>query len=154
MTKDKIQQYTLRITQSNRSGIIVILYEVLDTYLSDAIEAGEYGVFKENVRNASAVLAELRGALDMQYEISNALSNLYDFWMRELSGAVIKKDAGRAKAVKDMALKVGEAFAKAHEQDDSPVLMQNTQEVYAGLTYGRGDLVESNSSGGNRGYLV
>ena len=38
MTKEQIQRYTLRITQANRSQIIVILYDMI---LDDVTEASE-----------------------------------------------------------------------------------------------------------------
>ncbi|OYO98714.1 flagellar protein FliS, partial [Lachnotalea glycerini] len=47
------------------------------------------------------------------------------------------------------------AFTEVAKKDDSPVLMGNTQQVYAGLTYGKGSLTESFSNqGSNRGFRV
>ena len=46
-----------------------------------------------------------------------------------------------------------ESFEKLAAQDDSGPAMSNTQSVYAGLTYGKGTLNESTSSG-NRGFTV
>ena len=39
MTKELKQQYTLRITQANKSALVVILYEMTITYLEDAMKA-------------------------------------------------------------------------------------------------------------------
>ena len=39
MTKECRQQFTLRITQANKTELIVILYEMILTYLDDAERA-------------------------------------------------------------------------------------------------------------------
>ena len=47
MTKGLKQQYTLRITQANKSALVVILYEMTITYLEDAMKAHEDGDERE-----------------------------------------------------------------------------------------------------------
>ena len=44
--------------------------------------------------------------------------------------------------------------AQVAAADDSAPLMDNAQQVYAGLTYGRGELTENPAPGENRGYLA
>ena len=45
-----------------------------------------------------------------------------------------------------------EAFSEVAKQDTSPSLMEHTQQLYAGLTYGKGTLNETLLSGNSRGY--
>ena len=48
-----------------------------------------------------------------------------------------------------------EAFVEVAKSDDSDSVMQNSQRVTAGLTYGRNNLNESYDDGNlNRGFLV
>ena len=47
---------------------------------------------------------------------------------------------------------LGEAFSEVAKQDTSPSLMEHTQQLYAGLTYGKGTLNETLLSGNSRGY--
>ena len=48
------------------------------------------------------------------------------------------------------------AFEKVAESDDSAPLMENTQSVFAGLTYGKGSLNETDldPNAANRGFLA
>ena len=156
MNKEQIQEFTLRITQSNRSGIIVIMYEIMETYLADAFEAQTYETRKEALRKASRVIYELRGKLDFQYEVSENLAALYDFWAREIETAIIKNSTDGMGSLSSMIASMREAFTKVHEQDNSPMMMQHSQQVYAGLTYGRGELVEMNAEAvsADRGFFV
>ena len=59
-------------------------------------------------------------------------------------------------AVREVMTKLKEAFEEVAKQDTSGPLMENTQQVYAGLTYGKGSLNEVLISGDeyNRGYRV
>ena len=51
--------------------------------------------------------------------------------------------------------KLYDGFLHAAEQDHSEPLMKNTQQVYAGYTYGRDNLVETcQDSDSSRGFLV
>ena len=158
MTKEQIQQFTLRITQSNRSGIIVVMFEALEVYLKEIGENKDnYEAFKTSVRNAQNVIYGLSDALDFKYEISQGLYEIYDFLIRALEMVIIKKDTTEFPRLLKIVTSMRETFEKVHEQDESPVLMQNTQQVYAGLTYGRDSLNEtsgSNEGSGGRGYLV
>ena len=51
--------------------------------------------------------------------------------------------------------KLYDGFVHAAGQDHSEPLMKNTQQVYAGYTYGRDNLVETcQDSDSSRGFLV
>ena len=57
--------------------------------------------------------------------------------------------------IKTIVLKLEEAYKEAAKTDKSPAIMGNTQQVYAGLTYGRGTLNESMGNPlENRGFRV
>ena len=156
MTDTQIQDFTLRITQSNRTGIIVILYEVLDVYLGEAISAADdYERMKEALRNAERVNYELMDALDMQYDISEGLYEIYDFIGRALERAVIRKDMKDIPRIRKIVSSMRETFGKLEKNDDSGAMMKNTEQIYAGLTYGKGTLVETtDTTAGGRGFLV
>ena len=48
-----------------------------------------------------------------------------------------------------------EGFAEAAKKDTSAPLMRNTQQVYAGITYGKNDINENYTESDNkRGFLV
>jgi len=157
MTTDSIQKYTKQIANANPTQIIVYVYEIAEIYLEDAIEAyknDDMSSFDINVKRASKCVNDLINALDMNYEISHALLDVYMFINRELSIAVIKRDVDMLIKLEAMLAKLKKSFEQLAEQDNSGAVMGNAQEVYAGLTYGRGTLNESTISQSNRGFTV
>lgn len=159
MTKEQIKDFTLRTTQANRSGLVVIKFEILFAYLDDvctAFQEDERDAFKNGVRHADAVLRSFQETLDFKYEISAGLYALYDFHRRQLAKVLIKHSLEPLEESRRMLQPLYKAFQKAAEEDDSPVLMQNTQQVYAGFTYGRNKLNESYDieSTVSRGFLA
>ena len=92
MKKEDKQQFTLRITQANPTQLVVILYEMLLSYLEDASaalveEPGHVEVFREAVRKARGCLNELMASLHMEYEPAPVLLQLYLFCLRRLAWA-------------------------------------------------------------------
>ena len=80
MTKECKQQFTLRITQANKTELIVILYEMLLAYTQDAkisLQEGNTEAFRDNIRKADNCLTELTESLDLSYEIGRRLLSLY-----------------------------------------------------------------------------
>ena len=126
MTDEKKQQYTLKISQASRTQLVVILYEMTLDYLKEAEDA-----------------------------VSGNLLQLYLFADRMLIQADARQDAALLKEPEDMVRKLKDAYETISEQDDSGAVMENTQAVYAGLTYGRGALNESLADqGSSRGFRV
>lgn len=157
MTKERIQEFTRRITQANRSGLTLIKFEILFAYFNDICKAFEehdkQGVSKA-VHHADEVLKSFQETLDFHYEISPRLFALYDFHRRQLSKVLIRDSLDDLLQSKKMLQKTYEAFAEAAKQDTSAPLMRNAQQVYAGYTYGRNDINESLDVHSQRGFLA
>ena len=82
MTKEEIQEYSLRITQGNRSDLVVVTYDIILKYLNDAraeYQSGEKEQFVLFIKKANDFLAELMRALDLQYPMSRNLMSIYRF---------------------------------------------------------------------------
>lgn len=158
MDKEQIQKYTLKISQANKSQIIVILYELADIYIADALQAFEkedITVFKHNCSYAGKCVADLLEALDFNYELAYPLMRLYIFISKEISLAGIKKDPAGLLHARKLLSELKEAFDTVAGQDQSAPVMQNSQTVYAGLTYGKNQLNENLSDeGALRGFRV
>ncbi len=155
MKKEQIRDFTLRITQSNRTGIIVVLFEMIDVYLSDAAAATDYEGFKTNIRRAQAVIYDLRKSLDHRESISANLSSLYSYWYRELEMMVVRNSQENLPQIQEMIASLGESFKAISSLDESLPMMRNTEKVYAGLTYGKGQLTESyDITNGGRGFFA
>ena len=158
MKKEKKQEFTLRITRANKSQMIVILYDMVLVYLEDSLEAFEKKDYKEyrwNIERAEDCLDELLNSLHMEYEIAGILRGLYFFYKRELTTAAIQEKQEKILPVMQMIRELKESYEQIASQDTSAPIMQNTQEVYAGLTYGKDSLnVNLSDQGTNRGFCV
>lgn len=158
MQKEKLQEFTLRITQSNRSELVVVIYEIIETYLEEgknAFAAGKIPEYKESLRKARQFVGELMESLDFQYEISYQLASLYLYASKMLVRADIKKDPGLLEGVEIVINGLHKSFARVAEQDTSGPVMGNTQQVYEGFTYGKDSMNAVFQDGsGNRGFMV
>ena len=161
MTREEIAGFTTRISGSNATGIIVVLFDIYSCYADDAkraLRSGRDGKHMKEyisaIRHASQVLEHLKKALDFKYDISNNLYALYDFCERALARAIYSLDTVEIDNTLKIMDQIGESFREIAENDDSPALMGHTQQVSAGYTYGRHDVNELVSSDKNRGFFV
>lgn len=156
MTKELKQQYTLKITQANKTQLVVILYEMFLIYIQEARQAHEKGDragFREGIRKSRGCLKELMASLHFEYEPAMHLLKLYLYVNRELARADIRNRTEELDHVEMVMTKLHKAYEKLGEQDTSGPVMENTQTVYAGLTYGKHNLTENLSDqGSSRGF--
>ena len=144
MTKEEIQEYSLRITQGNRSDLVVVTYDIILKYLNDAraeYQSGEKEQFVLFIKKANDFLAELMRALDLQYPMSRNL--IYRFVQKNLLQAQFQKEPSSLEGMDRILSELREAFAEVARQDKSEPLTGGRGQVYAGLTYGKGSLIES-----------
>lgn len=158
MTQEKKHEFTRRLSCCNRGEMIVIMYDILFTYLDDGIqakEAGDYDEFKRNVSYAQQVICRLMDDLDFGYEIANSLYAEYQFVKQLLSMAVCKNTSQNLQDAKRVLRNLYDGFVEASRQDASEPLMANTQQVVAGMTYQKGSLTETlQDSDSSRGFLA
>lgn len=158
MTPELIKNYTLRISQANRSQIIVIVYELADKYLEEAINHkrdNDMDAYTESCHRAMKCVTHLMNAIDDSYELANPLLSLYAYMNREISMAAARYDETRIVRVKAQLKSLSEAFTEVAKADASSPVMENSQTIYAGLTYGKDSLNESMyDEGTRRGYTV
>lgn len=158
MTQEKKQEFTRRLSCCNRGEMIVIMYDILFTYLDDGIqanEAGDYDEFKAAAGHAQQVIRRLMDDLDFSYEIAGSLYAEYQFVNRQLSLAVCKNTSQNLLDAKRILGNLYDAFVEASRQDTSEPLMENTQQVVAGMTYQKGSLTETfQDSDISRGFLA
>ncbi len=159
MKKERLHEFAARVTQANRSELVVIIYEaVLESiaegkqYLAD----GKVEEARTETARARGMITELMRSLDLQYSISHYLRQLYIFAYHELCHGI----ALRKPELFDHASYIFEqllpSFQEVAKQDDSEAVMQNAQAIYAGLTYGPGKLNETVAMGmdDNRGFQI
>ena len=158
MTQEKKQEFTRRLSCCNRGQMVVIMYDILFTYLDDGIqakEAGEYEAFKDAVRHAQQVICRLQDDLDFKYEIAGSLYSEYQFVNKLLSMAVCKNTSKNLEDAKNILGNLYDGFVEASHQDTSEPLMEHTQQVVAGMTYQKGSLTGTlQDPEGSRGFLA
>lgn len=158
MTKELKQEYTLRITQANKTQLITILYEMVLLYLDEAKEALQTenkADYKNAVRKIRGCMNELTASLHFEYELAQNLLQLYLYINRELVQASIHYETENLNHIEMIIKELHKAYKELEKQDTSGPVMGNTQTVYAGLTYGRNTLTENIADvSANRGFFV
>ncbi len=149
MTLEKKQEFTLRISQANRTQMITIISEMVIDYLDEAtglMQGGKKSEADRSLDRAQSCIDELIHSLNLEYELAKNLYQIYIFSKKELMAAGVTGNATRIQRVKKNFMSLHEAYLELEKMDSSEKLMGNTQKVYAGLTYGRYRLNEDFSA--------
>lgn len=158
MKNEWIKDYTARITQSNKSQLIVIMYELILLNIGEARQAlkkEQYKEFSESIRKAQRFLQELIVVLDHKFSIAGELRRLYLFYNRSLSAVIVKRDEELLYKIEEMIRALKAAFEEVAKQDTSSPLMENAQQIYAGLTYSKKNSYDIyHDPGTNRGFTA
>lgn len=156
MTKELKQEYTLRITQANKTQLITILYEMILLYIDeakDALDIDSRADYKMAVRKIQGCVNELMDSLHLEYDLAQKLLQLYLYINRELAQASIHYNMEHLEHVRMVIGELQKAYKKIEGQDHTGPVMGNSQTVYAGLTYGKSTLTESIADpAANRGF--
>lgn len=146
MNKEDVMGYTNRVVHANKSELIVILYDIV---LQDVQEARdnltitEISEFQKCCDHSLKAINELMVSLDFQYEISEQLFQLYTYVKGLIAKVKTKKEDILLVEAYNIMEKLRSSFVQVASQDKSEAVMQNTEQVYAGLTYSKGNLNES-----------
>jgi flagellar protein fliS len=144
---ESIKIFTRRITSANKSEIIVIIYDIIEENLAlakKALAEGDRETYRNEIKQAISFVKELLVSLDLNYEVSKNLASLYIYVSRCLNFALVSGKKEEIEAAEKVLRKLGDSFREVAKTDESKPVMENTQRVYAGITYGRGlDLDET-----------
>ena len=159
MKKEFIQDFSMRVTQANRSELIVIMYEIIlrdIEYAKEAFAEEDFVTYEKELTQAGRFIHELMASLDYSIGLSYQLMSLYIFANKELTAARVQRQPEKLSGVTEVFEKLLTGYQKVSEEDTSGPVMKNTQQVYAGLTYGRGTLNEMyvNGNEARRGFMA
>ena len=159
MTKEMIQSFTARISQASRSELVVILYEMTLARIEDAeksYEKNDLSKFDKELKSAQKYVSELMASLDYRYKISYDLLSLYLYTSKQIIRAIVKQNPLTLQSAKVILKKLLTGSEGVSKLDTSGPMMRNTQQLYAGLTYGKGTLNETYVDPGNksRGFIA
>lgn len=155
--KDELKkQYALRIAQANNVEMILIAYEMTETYLDDALTDREDSInYRSDLNMAKKCIDELLANLHYDYELSKVLKKLYIYMKNRLRDAEYNNDYAAIEEVKGYIDKLHDSYESIKSADTSEVLMKNTQAVVVGMTYGKNKILDELSNDvANRGFLI
>ena len=151
------QEFTRRLSQCNNGEMIIIMYDIVFAYMDDAkraYDANSYEEYKVSVRHAQGAIDTMIHALDHKYEIAKNLHSLYVYARNCLEKAIYQNKTDGIEEAEMILKRLYDAFCQAAKSDTSGPLMKNTQQIYAGMTYGRAVLNENCFEDNQRGFLV
>ncbi len=151
------QEFTRRLSQCNRGEMIVIMYDITFAYIAEAKQAYEnmqYDVYKKAIKRTQATVDTLIQALDFKYAISKDLYKLYVYVKNSLSKSIYQNRLDGIEEAEKILKRLYTSFCEAAESDTSEPIMRNTQQVYAGMTYGKNTLNENCYEDNHRGFFV
>lgn len=159
MKQEKLNAYSTRITQANKSELVVISYEIIiDSFLSakEAFADKDWISYEKDLKRVQKLFNELIGTLDFSFEISGQLMEVYRFCSKTTVEALFQRKIDKLDHLISVIDKIKIAFEEVAKQDNSGSLMKNTQTLYAGLTYGKGSLNEvlMNQNETERGFMA
>ena len=157
MRKEQIQEFTAKITLSNRTGLTVVTYEILFAYLADArkaLEESNWGAYKQALRQAQKCVNELIVTLDFSYSLAAELYQIYMYCKQLVATAIYKRRDTEINECEALMQLLHKSFVEVAKTDHSAPLMKNTEQVYAGYTYGRNDVNVSSDANSSRGFFA
>lgn len=146
MTQEQIQTYTLRVSQASPCELVVIMYDIILDDVKNARaakHAKDEKQYQAELVHAGRFLNELMDALDFSQPVSYRLMSLYIYVNKMLVQARVSKRWDSLNDVEMVIEKLRAGFDAIKAQDTTGPVMQNVQQVYAGLTYGKGTLNET-----------
>jgi len=151
-----ISDYVARIGNSNPVGLVSITYELILNHVDDAISnCHDENKFKRHVEHSMGLLGTLIDALDFKYELSRTLFPLYIYINKLLINAKLTGKTGSLEDVRRILhpLYMGWQELAESESETEPSL-DKSQKIFAGLTYGRGELNEYIQEDENKSYAI
>jgi flagellar protein FliS len=157
MDSEKKQEYTRRVAQANSTELVVIIYDIALDYIEEAKNEpggrppGLFPIYIERIQNC---IYELLESLNYEYELALNLRKLYGYCLRRLASSAASLDKKGLEDVEKVLKPLREAYSKVVSENKKGPVMGNSQTVFAGLTYGKEELIESLSTTTNRGFFV
>ncbi|HHW56418.1 MAG TPA: flagellar export chaperone FliS [Clostridia bacterium] len=108
------QQYKENaILTASPEELVLMLYNGIIRFIEEAkkaIEKKDYVAANNSIQRAQDIVTELMITLDMNYDISKNLYSLYDYMLRRLIDANIKKDVEILEEVREFAVELKETW--------------------------------------------
>lgn len=150
MTQEQMNIYKMRIAQAGIGELTVIMLEMEMQWMTEALGAyatQDLHAFTDCVERAQSVQVELMNVVNTENCVGYDVYSIFAFINKELIHAKVKQEPLDIQRCKNMLEKLYRSFREVARTDKGGPIMEGSEKVYAGLTYGAGGLVE-NSTGG------
>lgn len=150
MTEEQMNVYKMRISQAGIAEMAVIMLEMEMQWIQDALAADRHKNAEEFVRcvgKAQSVQVELMNVMNMDNATAVDVYSVFAFINKQLIRSKIKSKPLELDRCLSMLTKYHISFKELVKTDEGGPVMQQSEKVYAGLTYGTGGLVESSTGG-------
>lgn len=145
-----------QVANATRGQLLKITYELLLESLKNIKACGEEKTEKEfqaAIGRSRQILQELIDTLDFKQELAKDLLRIYVYINGLLMKSLITYDESLINESESLVNRLMEGWEEAIKNDiEESKVMNNAQQVYAGLTYGVDDINESILDDKNRGF--
>ena len=100
-------------------------------YAEEQLAQKQFDHANAAMQKASRIISHLNKTLDMQYEISKNLEQLYDFFLHKITQANLHKDVTHLQEIVPMIQELRDTFAQADRQVTSSQAAPVTQATIA-----------------------
>lgn len=150
MTEEQMNVYKMRITQAGIGEMTLIMLDMEMQWIEEALEAYDKQDMEEFIKcvdKAQSVQMELMNVLNMKNQVAVDVYSVFAFINKVLIRSKIKREPLDLERCKKLLERYHKSFEAVAKTDKEGPVMEQSEKVYAGLTYGSGGLVE-NSVGG------
>ena len=150
MTEEQMNVYKMRIAQAGIAEMTTIMLEMEIQWIRDAVVAYDGNDKEEFVRctgKAQAVQVELMNVMNMENPVAVDVYSVFAYINKQLIHSKIKQQPLEFERLAALLEQYHTSFVNLVKTDQGGPVMQQSEKVYAGLTYGAGGLVESSTGG-------
>lgn len=154
MKEENKKEFQKRIVVAGRKELLLIHFEMIleELKLADqSIKEKKNEDLKVQTQTAQELLKKMVEALDFHYEVSYSLLKLYQKINKDIINGKLHFDRGYIKQARRLLEDLKQIFMAAELQDNTP-LVQNSEVLYAGLTYGKDNQLKESVDYKKRGF--
>jgi len=150
-----VSDYVARISSANPTRLVAITNELILAHVEDAINSPDDREFTRHVELSIGLLGTLIDSLNMEYELSHTLFPLYIYVNKLLINAKLTGKTEPLEHVQKIIIPLYMGWKElAENESEEGSAMDRSQKIFAGLTYGRGELNEYIQEDENRSYKI
>jgi len=146
--------YVAKISNATPLGLVIINYELILDCIRSACDAlaNDIAEFEARITKSRDLLMLLMNSLDFNYDISKILLKEYIYINSLLVKAYFSRNAQPLDDASGRLSEMLDGWRALTALENALPVMENAQQLYAGLTYKNGEPVEYTPADENRGF--